>query len=57
VDKVSATALGETQKDIERQLKAHPAAFPQISLTSSEKKSGIAELRAEVAQFAIGSPQ
>lgn len=57
VDKVSLTALRELQKEIQHQIKAHPAAFPQISLTSSEKKIGIAELRAEIAQFAIGSPQ
>jgi GTP-binding protein len=57
VDKVSTTALQELQKEIEHLIKVHPAAFPQISLTSSEKKLGIAQLRAEIAQFAVGSPQ
>lgn len=54
VDKVSATLLGQLQKDIEDKIKTHPAAFPKISLTSTVKKLGIAELRAEIAQFAIG---
>jgi GTP-binding protein len=57
VDKVSPTPLRQLQKDIEAKLKTHAAAFPTISLTSTVKKLGIAELRAEIAQFAIGSPQ
>jgi GTP-binding protein len=28
---------------------AHPAAFPQVVATSSEKGTGIADLRAEIA--------
>jgi GTP-binding protein len=56
-DKVSPTQLKERQKNIEETLKTHPAAFPTISLTSTVAKSGIAELRAEIAQFAIGHPQ
>jgi len=54
-DKVSPTALHNLQKDIELKIKTHAAAFPKISLTSTTKKIGIAELRAEIAQFAIGS--
>lgn len=53
-DKVSPTPLRQLQKDIEELLKTHPAAFPKISLTSTVTKLGIAELRAEIAQFAIG---
>lgn len=56
-DKVSAKQLAELQKNIEGMLKTHPAAFPGISLTSTVTKFGISELRAEIAQFAIGSPQ
>lgn len=56
VDKVSPTHLRELKKNIEETLKIHPAAFPKISLTSTVKKLGIAELRAEIAQFAIGNP-
>jgi GTP-binding protein len=57
VDKISSSQLSERQKDIEEKIKTHPAAFPKISLTSVVAKLGIAELRAEIAQFAIGSPQ
>lgn len=57
VDKVSPSQLKELQKNMEEIIKTHPAAFPKISLTSTVAKSGIAELRAEIAQFAIGSPQ
>lgn len=54
-DKVSPTPLRTLQKDIEEKLKTHPAAFPKISLTSTVTKLGVAELRAEIAQFAIGA--
>ena len=54
VDKVSPTPLRALQKEIEEKIKTHPAAFPEISLTSTVSKSGVAELRAEIAQFAIG---
>lgn len=54
-DKVSPTALHNLQKDIEHKIKIHAAAFPKISITSTTKKIGIAELRAEIAQFALGS--
>lgn len=57
VDKVSPTPLRQLKKEIEEKLKTHPAAYPEISLTSTAAKKGIAELRAEIAQFAIGSPQ
>ena len=57
VDKISPSQLKERQKDIEEKIKTHPAAFPKISLTSTVAKLGIAELRAEIAQFAIGNPQ
>lgn len=55
-DKVSPTPLRELQKDIEEKIKSHPAAYPHIMVTSSVTKLGIAELRAEVAQFALGNP-
>lgn len=57
IDKVSKKPLQELCANIEQQLKSHPAAFPSIILTSSEEKKGVAELRAEIAQFALGSPQ
>lgn len=55
-DKVSPTKLRELTAQIETSLKKHPAAFPQVSVTSSVEKKGIEDLRADVAQFAIGSP-
>jgi GTP-binding protein len=55
VDKVSEKHLNDLQKNMEDTLKKHPAAFPKISLTSTVTKFGIAGLRAEIAQFAIGS--
>jgi GTP-binding protein len=57
IDKISHSSLQDLKNTMEGLLKKHPAAFPQIISTSSEKKLGIAELRAEIAQFAIGSPQ
>lgn len=57
IDKISPLQLKERQKNIEEMIKKHPAAFPEISLTSTVAKLGIAELRAEIAQFAIGSSQ
>ncbi len=56
-DKVSPTPLRALQEDIEERIKTHPAAFPKISLTSTVTKMGVAELRAEIAQFAIGNTQ
>lgn len=57
VDKVSSNQLQECKKHIKEKIKTHPAAFPEISLTSTMAKVGIEELRAEIAQFAIGSPK
>jgi GTP-binding protein len=57
IDKVSRKPLQDLHLKIEQQLKSHPAAYPTIILTSSDEKKGIAELRAEIAQFALGSPQ
>jgi GTP-binding protein len=34
---------------VEAAVKKHPAAFPEIHITSSEKGHGIPELRAEIA--------
>lgn len=41
--------LAKTQKTIEKR----PAAFPKIICTSSEKKDGLDELRAEIASLAL----
>lgn len=51
-DKVKATALDAVVKSTQAGLKKHPAAFPEVHVTSSEKGMGIAELRASLAQLA-----
>ena len=51
-DKVKAADLDMVRRDTELGLKKHPAAFPDIHVTSSEKGTGIAELRASLAALA-----
>ncbi|MBP2292279.1 ribosome biogenesis GTP-binding protein YihA/YsxC [Azospirillum rugosum] len=51
-DKVRSQELAEVTKRCEAGLKKHPAAFPQVHITSSEKGLGIAELRASLAALA-----
>ncbi|TXC68352.1 YihA family ribosome biogenesis GTP-binding protein [Sphingorhabdus soli] len=47
-DKIKASALAEVQARTEAEARKHPAAHPEILVTSSEKGMGIAELRAVV---------
>lgn len=47
-DKVKASELAATLAKVEAEARKHPAAFPQIHVTSSEKGMGIPELRAAV---------
>lgn len=47
-DKASKTELQKIEADILESLKKHPAAFPSIVSTSSEKGLGIPELRAAI---------
>ncbi len=47
-DKVKASALEKLQHSVHDELAKHPAAFPEISVTSAEKKGGIADLRSAV---------
>ena len=47
-DKIKASELAATLAGVEAEARKHPAAFPQIHVTSSEKKMGIDELRAAV---------
>lgn len=44
-DKVKASALEKVTEDAMTELVRHPASFPEISVTSAEKKGGIADLR------------
>ena len=54
-DKVKAADLDKVRRDTELGLKKHPAAFPDIHVTSSEKGTGIAELRASLAALALAA--
>ena len=47
-DKIKASELAATLAKVEAAARKHPAAFPQIHVTSSETKLGIDELRAAV---------
>jgi GTP-binding protein len=50
-DKISRTDLERVFERTEKALASHPAAFPSVIATSSEKGAGIAELRATIAQL------
>lgn len=47
-DKIKASELAEVLAATEAEARKHPAAYPQVHVTSSEKKMGISELRAAV---------
>jgi GTP-binding protein len=49
VDKIKAHALDALIESTARSLKPHAAAFPQVIATSSEKGTGIGELRGAIA--------
>jgi GTP-binding protein len=51
-DKIGAKALEQAVTTALEKLARRPAAFPQVLATSSEKGTGIAELRAEIAGLA-----
>ena len=48
-DKIKPAELEKVRHEVAAAVKKHPAAFPGIHATSSEKGAGIAELRAEIA--------
>ena len=50
-DKVKPAELVKVQEKVAASVKKHPAAFPEIHATSSEKALGIPELRAEIARL------
>ncbi|MET0408028.1 MAG: ribosome biogenesis GTP-binding protein YihA/YsxC [Hyphomicrobium sp.] len=54
VDKISKTDLEKVAERTQKALAKHPAAFPAIILTSSEKGMGFEELRATIAQLLEG---
>ncbi len=50
-DKVKTQQLEKTVNSITEKLKKHPAAYPEVTCTSSHKDKGIAELRAIIARY------
>jgi len=52
IDKLKAGELAKTMDDVRAGVRRHVAAHPTIIATSSEKGTGIAELRAEIALLA-----
>jgi GTP-binding protein len=48
-DKITAKALADTLAQVRSELSRHPAAFPELCVTSSETGQGIPELRALIA--------
>ena len=51
-DKVKAQDLDRVLEQTRGRLATHPAAYPELILTSSEKSEGLATLRAEIAALA-----
>lgn len=52
-DKIKASELAAVRAATEAEARTHPAAFPQLIVTSSEKGMGIAEVRAAVLEDAL----
>ena len=51
-DKIKAGAVPKLIEGVSKALQSHPAAYPELLLTSSEKGDGIADLRAVIATLA-----
>lgn len=52
-DKIKASELEATVAKVTEEARKHPAAFPEVHVTSSEKGMGIGELRAAVMKDAL----
>ncbi|AXC49408.1 YihA family ribosome biogenesis GTP-binding protein [Paracoccus suum] len=50
-DKIGPQAMAQTVAQVEEALQKHPAAFPELIVTSSEKADGLATLRATIASL------
>lgn len=50
-DKISSAALSKLMAEIQDEISKHPAAYTKILSTSSEKKQGLDQLRAEIASL------
>lgn len=51
IDKVRPTALETTLEQVRDKLRKHPAAFPELLVTSSEKGEGLTTMRATIASL------
>ncbi|MBV8776495.1 MAG: YihA family ribosome biogenesis GTP-binding protein [Alphaproteobacteria bacterium] len=56
VDAVRTTELGTKAEAVSTELRRHRAAHPELHLTSAEKRTGVAALRATLAGFAEVAP-
>ena len=53
-DKLTPKALEHVIAATQKEIKAHPAAMPEVLATSSEKKRGFDELRSAIATIVLG---
>ncbi|MEL6878164.1 MAG: ribosome biogenesis GTP-binding protein YihA/YsxC [Pseudomonadota bacterium] len=53
-DKIKASELAKTAEAVAAEARKHPAAFPELHITSSEKGMGIDALRLAIVQDALG---
>lgn len=53
-DKVTRAELAKVTQDVSEALRQHPAAFPEILVTSSLKGEGIDDLRTALARLVLG---
>jgi GTP-binding protein len=53
-DKIKASALDSVANSVAEEARKHPAAFPELHLTSAEKGMGIEALRAAIVADALG---
>jgi GTP-binding protein len=51
IDKIKQPEQEKVLLQVRKKLAKHPAAFPELIITSSEKGEGIATLRAVIADF------
>ena len=53
IDKIKPPAVTKLMKNVKKRIAKRPAAYPNVIATSSEKKIGIDELRAEIGALAL----
>lgn len=53
IDKIKPPAVAKLMKNVKKRIAKRPAAYPNVIATSSERKTGIDALRAEIATLAL----